>query len=341
MIEILSFPFMQRALIAALLTGVIAPAIGTYIVQRRLSLLGDGLGHVAIAGVGLAFLTGIAPVPIAVVVCVAGAVIVEILRQQGKATGDVGLAILFYGGLAAGVFMSGIAGVGAGGLSQYLFGSLTTVSTADLRLIAVLAVVVLVPTLGLAPQLFAVSTDEEFARTQGLPVRAYNVLIVVLAAVTVTLAMRTVGLLLVSALMVVPVAAARNLVRGFLAALVCAIVVGVFVTVGGAVGSFYADAAPGAFIVLLAIAVFALSWPRRSDPATPASARPGAARGDGRRRPRRLARRRHRGPSAPAPSGLRPPGGPARRPHRLHPRGAPPCRPRRPLRRALTRDDLT
>ena len=89
MIDILSYPFMQRALIAALLTGVIAPAIGTYIVQRRLSLLGDGLGHVAIAGVGLAFLTGFAPVPVAVVVCVAGAVIVEILRQQGKATGVV------------------------------------------------------------------------------------------------------------------------------------------------------------------------------------------------------------------------------------------------------------
>src|SRR4029079_14464947 len=106
MIEILSYPFMQRALIAALLTGLIAPAIGTYIVQRRLSLLGDGLGHVAIAGVGLRFSPGFTPVPIAVVVCVAGALIVEILRQQGKATGDVGLAILFYGGLAAGVFMS-------------------------------------------------------------------------------------------------------------------------------------------------------------------------------------------------------------------------------------------
>ncbi len=279
MIEILGYPFMQRALIAALLTGVIAPAIGTYIVQRRLSLLGDGLGHVAIAGVGLAFLTGLAPVPIAVAVCVAGAVVVEILRQQGKATGDVGLAILFYGGLAAGVFMSGIAGIGAGGLSQYLFGSLTTVSVADLRLIAVLAVIVLVPTIGLAPQLFAVSTDEDFARTQGLRVRAYNLLIVVLAAITVTLAMRTVGLLLVSALMVVPVAAARNLVRGFLAGLACAIVVGLTVSVGGAVGSFYADAAPGAFIVLLAIAVFALSMPlgmllrrgRRPAPVLPAS----------------------------------------------------------------------
>jgi zinc transport system permease protein len=260
-IEILSYPFMQRALIAALLTGLIAPAIGTYVVQRRMSLLGDGLGHVALAGVGLALLTGTAPIPIAVVACVAGAVLVEVLRQRGKASGDVGLAILFYGGLAAGVFLSGISGVGAAGLVQYLFGSLTTVTTSDLTMVAALAVVVLVPTLGLAPQLYAVSTDEEFARTQGLRERLYHIAVVSLAAVTVALAMRTVGLLLVSALMVVPVAAARNLVRGFSAGLICAVVLGVVTAVGGAVGSFYANAAPGAFIVLLAIVVFMLSWP--------------------------------------------------------------------------------
>jgi zinc transport system permease protein len=259
--ELLSFPFMQRALIAALLTGLIAPAIGTYIVQRRLSLLGDGLGHVAIAGVGLALVTRQAPIPVAVVVCVIGAVIVEILRQLGKATGDVGLAILFYGGLAAGVLMSGIAGAGAGALAQYLFGSLTTVTSSDLLVVAALGLVVLVPTVGLAPQLFAVSSDEAFARVQGLPVRFYNVLIVVLAAVTVTLAMRTVGLLLVSALMVVPVAAAQNLVRGFYATLAWAMVVGVVVSLGGAVGSYFADTAPGALIVVLAIGVFTLSWP--------------------------------------------------------------------------------
>ena len=261
MIEILSYPFMQRALLAALLTGLIAPAIGTYVVQRRLSLLGDGLGHVALAGVGLALLTGSAPIPIAVAACVAGAVVVEILRQRGKATGDVGLAVLFYGGLAAGVFLSGISGVGAGGLAQYLFGSLTTVTPADVKVIAVLAVVILVTTLGLAPQLYAVSTDEEFARTQGLPVRLYNIAVVSLAAITVALAMRTVGLLLVSALMVIPVAAARNLVRGFTATLLCAVGIGVATAVAGAAASFYANAAPGAFIVLLAIAVFLLSWP--------------------------------------------------------------------------------
>ncbi len=261
MSELLGFPFMQRALLAALLTGLIAPAIGVYVVQRRLSLLGDGLGHVAIAGVGLALLTGSAPIPVAVVVCIVGAVAVELLRQLGKASGDVGLAVLFYGGLAAGVLMSGIAGQGAGALSQYLFGSLTTVSAGDLILVAALGVLVLIPTIGLAPQLFAVSSDEEFARTQGLRTGAYNLLIVILAAITVAVAMRTVGLLLVSALMVVPVAAAQNLVRGFYAGLIAAVAVGVTVSVGGAVGSFYADAAPGALIVVLAIGVFALSWP--------------------------------------------------------------------------------
>jgi zinc transport system permease protein len=153
--------------------------------------------------------------------------------------------------------------------------------------VAVLAVLVLVPTLGLAPQLFAVSADEDFARVQGLRVRLYNLMIVVLAAITVSLAMRTVGLLLVSALMVVPVAAAHNLVRGFYASLACAMVVGTVVSVGGATASFYADTPPGALIVVLAIGVFALSWPfsvllarrRRVTPVLPALA-PETASGD-------------------------------------------------------------
>jgi zinc transport system permease protein len=127
--------------------------------------------------------------------------------------------------------------------------------------VGVLAMLVLIPTVGLVPQLFAVTSDEEFARIQGLPVRFYNLLVVVLAAVTVTVAMRTVGLLLVSALMVVPVATARNLVSGFVTALALAMALGVTVSVGGAALSFPLDTAPGALIVVLAIAVFALSWP--------------------------------------------------------------------------------
>ncbi len=259
--EVIVLAFMQRALIAGILTGLVAPAIGTYVVQRRLSLLGDGLGHVAIAGVGLALLTHTSPLPVAVVVCVVGAVGIELLRERGKATGDVALAVLFYGGLAAGVLMAGAAGQGAGVLSSYLFGSLTSVTASDLVIVAVLGAVVLIASIGLAPQLFAVCADEAFARVLGLRVRAYNLLIVVLAAITVTTAMRTVGLLLVSALMVIPVATAQNLFKGFRAGLYGAMGIGVLVAVSGVFGSFYADVPPGAFIVVLAIAAFAISWP--------------------------------------------------------------------------------
>lgn len=259
--EIFTLAFMQRALVAALLSGLISPAIGTYVVQRRLSLLGDGLGHVAIAGVGLSFLTGTAPLPLAVAVCVAGSVGVELLRQRGRATGDIGLAVLFYGGLAAGVMMAGIAGQGAGALSQFLFGSLTTVSDGDLWVVAALGLVILVTTIGLSPQLFAVCVDEDSARVLGLPVRALNLLIVVLAAITVTVSMRTVGLLLVSAMMVIPVATAQNLVSGLTRSLFTAMAIGAVVAVAGTASSYWLNSASGATIVVFAIALFLLSWP--------------------------------------------------------------------------------
>ena len=259
--DVLTLAFMQRALIAAALAGLASPAIGTYIVQRRLALLGDGLGHVAIAGVGLALLTGAAPLPLAAVICVAGAVLIELLRQKGRATGDIGLAVLFYGGLAAGVLMASVAGQGAGGLQSYLFGSLVTVSPGDLRLVVALTAVVLVAAVGWWPQLFAVCADEDYATALGLPVRFYNFLIVVLAAITVATAMRTVGLLLVSALMVIPVATAQNLSRGFAAGLAGAMALGLVVSVGGVFVSYAADLAPGATIVLLSIVLFAASWP--------------------------------------------------------------------------------
>ncbi len=260
MIELWSLPFMQRALLAALMSGLVAPAIGMFIVQRKLSLLGDGLGHVAIMGVGLAFLTGTAPLPTAVVTCVVAAVAVELLRQRGKATGDMGLAILFYGGIASGVMMAGIAGQGAAGLSAYLFGSLTSVSATDLWSIGILGVVILVLTIGLSPRLFAVAVDEDYARVLGIRVQVLNLLIVVLAAVTITISMRTVGLLLISALMVIPVATSQQLFIGFKAAFFGAMGVGLVSALLGTVGSFYLDSATGATIVVASIALLALSW---------------------------------------------------------------------------------
>lgn len=272
---LLSLDFVQRALIAAVLTGLAAPAIGTYLVQRRLALMGDGIGHVALVGVALGLLTGWAPVWTAVIVAATGAVAIELIRERGRASADVALAMLFYGGIAGGVLLVGLAGSTAATLNSYLFGAVTTVSAAELWVIGALAGVVLVLAVGLRPQLFAVCQDEEFARVAGLPVRAYNVLIAVMAAVTVTVAMRTVGLLLVSALMVVPVATAQQVTRGFQSTLFLALAFGVAASATGIVVSSYVDVASGAAIVVIALIGFALAWPvgsllrRRRHPVTP------------------------------------------------------------------------
>ncbi|MER7620046.1 metal ABC transporter permease [Streptomyces sp. NPDC126503] len=257
--EFLHDAFMQRALLAAVLVGITAPAVGIYLVQRRQALMGDGIGHVAMTGVGLGFLLNSSPVWMATLVAVAGSVAMELIRAYGKTRGDLALALLFYGGMAGGVLLINLSPTGSNAnLSSYLFGSLTTVSPEDVTAISLLAAFVVLVTVGLRRHLFAVSQDEEFARVTGLPVRALNLLIAVTAAVTVTVAMRVVGLLLVSALMVVPVAAAQQLTKSFRATFVLAVATGVTVTLAGTVTSYYQDVPPGATIVLYAIGVFVL-----------------------------------------------------------------------------------
>ncbi|MFE0512371.1 metal ABC transporter permease [Streptomyces sp. NPDC058964] len=255
--DFLNYAFMQRALLAAVLVGVIAPAVGIYLVQRRQALMGDGIGHVAMTGVGLGFLLSTSPVWMATAVAVVGSVLMELIRWYGKTRGDIALAMLFYGGMAGGVMLINLAPGGSNAnLTSYLFGSLSTVAPSDVTAVCVLAGFVLLVTVGLRRQLFAVSQDEEFARVTGLPVRALNLLTAVTAAVTVTVAMRVVGLLLVSALMVVPVAAAQQLSRSFAATFAIAVAIGVTVTVSGTITSYYQYVPPGATIVLMTIAAF-------------------------------------------------------------------------------------
>ncbi|GAA4677298.1 metal ABC transporter permease [Streptomyces buecherae] len=257
--EMLDYAFMQRALLAAVLVGVTAPAVGIYLVQRRQAIMGDGIGHVALTGVALGFLTGNNPVWTAVAVASLGAVLMELIRWYGKARGDLALAMLFYGGMAGGVLLINMSDTGSNAnLTSYLFGSITTVSEGDVRTICVLAAFVILITLGLRRQLFAICQDEEFARVTGLPVRFLNLLLAVTAAVTVTVAMRVVGLLLVSALMVVPVAAAQQATRSFGMTMALSVTIGVLVTLSGTSYSYYEDVPPGASIVVLAIAVFAV-----------------------------------------------------------------------------------
>ncbi|QCB95244.1 metal ABC transporter permease [Cellulomonas shaoxiangyii] len=257
---------MQRALIAAVLVGAAAPVVGTFLVQRRLALMGDGIGHVALTGVALGWLVGswaaASPadafaVPGAVVAAVVGSVVIELVRERGRTSGDLALAIMFYGGIAGGVLLIKVAGGTNANLMSYLFGSIATVTTADLWWTAGLAALVLGVGVGLRWVLFAVSHDEEFARASGLPVRLVSMTVATLAALTVTIAMRVVGLLLVSALMIVPVAVAQLYARSFGRTMAVASAVGVTVSVVGLTVTFWNDVPPGATIVVLAVAVYA------------------------------------------------------------------------------------
>jgi zinc transport system permease protein len=275
--SLFAYDFMQRALLGVLITGLAAPALGIYLVQRRLALIGDGIGHVALTGVGLGLLTGRSPVITAVIVAAIGAAAVELIRERGKATGDIALALLFYGGISGGVFLvTLVPGRTSANLVAYLFGSPLTTSPFDLVVMAILGGAVLAVTIALRPWLFAVCQDEEYARVAGLPVRALNLLIAIMTAVTVTVAMRAVGLLLVSAMMVVPVAAAQLLTRGFRSTMYLAMLLGFVAAGGGLAVSAEYDTAPGATIVLLAIAIFGaltlaatvLRRVRRASPAT-------------------------------------------------------------------------
>lgn len=258
--EILRYGFMQRALLAGMLVGLAAPAVGVHLVQRRLALIGDGLGHVALTGVAVGVLTSSAPTLTALVAASAGAVAIEVVRARGRTSGDLALAVLFYGGIAGGVvIISQAPGGSAASLNAYLFGAITTTTAADLWLFAGLSAAVLAVTAGLGRSLFAVSDDPDYAVATGLPVLSLNVLLAVVTALTVVLSMRVVGLLLISALMIVPVATAQLVSGSFRATVLVAVAIGVAVSLAGVSTSYYADTPSGGTIVLIAIALFAVT----------------------------------------------------------------------------------
>jgi len=249
--------FMRLAFAAGAIVGVFAPTVGFFLVQRRMSLIGDGIGHIAFAGVAAALLLGISPIAAALTAAVIGAVAIEWLRSHRRTAGDQALALLFYTGIAAGVVLVSAAGALNVDLFALLFGSILTVTREDLALLAVfggagLAVVGL-----LYRPLAAIVLDEEGARVAGVPVALLNVVVAALAALAVALSMRIVGILLIGALMVLPVIAATRIAWSMRSTLLLAIAIGLACVLGGLTIAYYADMPPGGTVVLLAAAAFA------------------------------------------------------------------------------------
>jgi zinc transport system permease protein len=258
-LEILQQSYMQRAIAAGLLVGVTCPAIGLYLVLRRLSLIGDGVGHASFAGVSAGWLLGTHPLLSAGVFGVLGGLAVERLRAWRREYGDLALALVFYAGIALGVVLAGLSRSMNANLLGYLFGSILTVTEQDLLIMAVTSGGVLGALALLGKELFALAYDEEVARVFGLPVSALNYLLVVLAALTVVAALRVVGVLLAAGLLVVPVAAGLQVARSFRSTFWWSLFFGVASVLSGLVTAYLLDLAPGGTIILVSIAFFLLA----------------------------------------------------------------------------------
>jgi zinc transport system permease protein len=250
--------YMQLALAAGLVVGVCAPLIGTFLVQKRMSLIGDGIGHVAFTGVAAGLLLEVAPVWAALVTSILGALAVEWLRSRGRTAGDLALALFFYAGLAAGVVLLGLGKNAGPDVFTFLFGSILTVTGPDVAVVGGIGAVIIVTLALMGRAMTAVVIDEEWARVAGVPVAAMNAALAVLTAITVVAAMPVVGVLLIAALMVLPVGAAQILGRSVRGTLAWGAAVGGFSVVVGLVAARVWGLAPGATIVLAAAAVFAV-----------------------------------------------------------------------------------
>jgi zinc transport system permease protein len=255
----LDLEFMRLAFGAGIIVGILAPAVGFFLVQRRLSLIGDGIGHVAFAGVAFGYLLNLPLVLTALVVSVVGGLSIEALRSRKQTAGDQALALIFYTGIAGGVVLVSAAGALNVNLFQFLFGSILTVTPADLEVIAALGVAALVAIALLYRAFVAVVVDEESARVAGLPVGLLNALTAALAAVTIAVSMRVVGILLIAALMVLPVIAASRVAWSLRSTMYMGMAIGLGSVLVGITAAYYANLPPGGTTVLVAAAAVVLA----------------------------------------------------------------------------------
>jgi zinc transport system permease protein len=259
MMDIFQYDFMIRAVIAGAIIGVVAPMIGIFLVVKRYSLLADTLSHVSLVGVATGVLFGFNPIVGALATSTIAAFGMERLRESRKMFSESILALFLSGSFAIAVVLLGLSHGLTVDIFTYLFGSITTVSAGDLWVIGLFGLVVIAVTMRLFKRLFLVSYDEELAKTSGLPVTRLNILLMVLAAVTVALSMRVVGILLVGALVVIPVLSAIQFGRSFMQTTWLALILSLLAVFTGLFASFYLNLPSGGAIVVVCLMVFALS----------------------------------------------------------------------------------
>ena len=266
MTDVLSYAFMQRALIAAVLVGIVCSVIGTYVVLKRLAFIGAGISHSAFGGVALGYLLGLSPVGVAIPFSLATAMAIGWVSRKGKIPEDTAIGIFFASTMALGVLFIGLREGYNVDLFGYLFGSILAVSVSDIWLILGLGLGVIAVVILLFKEFFFMSFDEEMATVSGLPVQGLYFVLLGLMALTVIISIKLVGIILVQALLVIPAAAAYQLTRNFIRMMLISVLIGLISGVLGLFLSYWCDLASGATIVLTAAAIFFICFlfsPRR------------------------------------------------------------------------------
>jgi zinc transport system permease protein len=250
---------MLRAFQAGIIVALICPLIGIFLVLKRYSLMADTLAHVSLAGIALGLITRLNPIIIALAASVIASIAIEKLREAKKVYSESALAIFLSGGLSLAVILISLSGGFNVDLFSYLFGSITTVRESDISIIFFLGLIVTAILLSLYKELVYVSFDEETAKVSGIPTRLINALLIISTAATIAISIRIVGILLISALIVIPVITALQLKKGFRATIIFAEIFSLFSVIMGIISSFYLNIPAGGTIVLIAICLFIIT----------------------------------------------------------------------------------
>lgn len=264
---LLEYEFLQNAFLTGLLIGVVAPLIGVFIVVRRLSLIADALSHVTLAGIAASLLlskkwslfAGLNPLYLGMAFSVMGSLFIEKLRSVYKHYQELAIPIILSGGIGLGVIFISLADGFNTDLFSYLFGSVSAVSRIDLIIIFIISLLVILLIFLLYKELFLLSFDEEHAKASGIAAKSVHFIFILMVALVIAASMRIVGILLVSSLMTLPVAASIRIAKGFKQTIFYSILFGELSVLGGLTISYYLDLAPGGTIVMIAVVILIIT----------------------------------------------------------------------------------
>lgn len=254
MLEIFQYEFMQKAFIVGILISIITPCIGTVVVLKRLSMIGDSISHSSLAGVTAGLVAGINPILGAVTFSVIAALLIERVRKVFVGYSEIAIAIITSAGIGLAGVLSGFVKSNVT-LSSFLFGSIVAISNFELYMVIILSIVVITTWVFLYKELFYIIFDEESARLAGVPTGVINFIFTLLIAITISISSRTVGILMISSLMVIPVASAMQVAKSYKQTTVISVLIAVFSTLTGLFISYYANFKPGGTIVLVNVLI--------------------------------------------------------------------------------------